>query len=42
MSAVVANMSMSLDDFVADRNGSVKDLFGWYTPGIEGTPPELP
>ncbi len=33
MSSVIANMSMSLDGFVEDRRGSVRDLFAWYTAG---------
>ncbi len=33
MSTVIANMSMSLDGFVADRHGGVSDLFGWYSAG---------
>jgi dihydrofolate reductase len=30
MSKVVAIMSMSLDGYVADRNGSVAEVMGWY------------
>lgn len=37
MSTVIANMSMSLDGFVEDRRGSVRDLFAWYTAGGETT-----
>lgn len=37
MSTVIANMSMSLDGFVEDRDGSVLDLFAWYTAGTVTT-----
>jgi dihydrofolate reductase len=30
MSKVIAIMSMSLDGYVADRNGGVADVMGWY------------
>ena len=30
MSKVIAIMSMSLDGYVADRNGSVAEVMGWY------------
>ncbi len=30
MSKVIAIMSMSLDGYVADRNGGVSDVMGWY------------
>lgn len=33
MSTVIANMSMSLDGFVADPSGGVERLFGWYGNG---------
>jgi dihydrofolate reductase len=33
MATVVANMSMSLDGFVADPSGGVEHLFGWYFGG---------
>lgn len=33
MSPVVANVSMSLDGFVEARDGSVEELFGWYSGG---------
>lgn len=33
MATVVANMSMSLDGFVADPSDSVEHLFGWYGNG---------
>jgi dihydrofolate reductase len=33
MGAVVANMSMSLDGFVAGRNDEVEHLFTWYDAG---------
>lgn len=35
MSSVIANMSMSLDGFVADRHGRVDQLFEWYSAGEE-------
>lgn len=31
--AVIANLSMSLDGFVADHDGGVSELFGWYGSG---------
>lgn len=31
MSSVIATLSMSLDGVVEDRDGRVRDLFGWYT-----------
>ena len=37
MSTVIANMSMSLDGFVEDGSGSVRDLFAWYTAGRSAT-----
>lgn len=33
MSRVVANMSMSLDGFVEDRDGGIGELFAWYSGG---------
>lgn len=33
MSKLVAIMSMSLDGFVADRNGGLAEVFGWYFSG---------
>jgi dihydrofolate reductase len=33
MATVVANMSMSLDGFVADPDDGVDELFGWYFSG---------
>ena len=30
MSKVIAIMSMSLDGYVADRNGSVAEVMSWY------------
>lgn len=33
MATVVANMSMSLDGFIADRNDQVGPLFDWYQAG---------
>jgi dihydrofolate reductase len=33
MGKVVANMSMSLDGFVEDSNGSVASVFGWLAAG---------
>jgi len=35
---VVANMSMSLDGFIADRNDEVGPLFDWYQAGPVATP----
>ncbi len=31
--AVIANLSMSLDGFIADRDDGVSELFGWYGSG---------
>ena len=31
--AVIANLSMSLDGFIADRDDGVVELFGWYGDG---------
>lgn len=33
MATVIANLSMSLDGFVADPDDGVKELFGWYANG---------
>ena len=33
MSAVIANLSMSLDGFIADPTTGVQELFGWYANG---------
>ncbi|WP_216207530.1 dihydrofolate reductase family protein [Amycolatopsis aidingensis] len=33
MSKVIANMSMSLDGFVADRSDGIQQLFGWFGNG---------
>jgi dihydrofolate reductase len=33
MARVIANMSMSVDGFVADRDDGVGELFGWYANG---------
>jgi hypothetical protein len=33
MSKVIADMSMSLDGFVADRDDAVGPLFDWYAKG---------
>jgi dihydrofolate reductase len=30
---VIANLSMSLDGFIADRDDGVSELFGWYADG---------
>lgn len=38
MTTVVANMSMSLDGFIADRNDQVGPLFDWYSAGPVETP----
>lgn len=38
MATVIANMSMSLDGFVADRNDDVGPLFDWYRTGPVTTP----
>src|SRR6266851_504310 len=38
MATVIANMSMSLDGFVADRNDDVGPLFDWYRAGPVTTP----
>ncbi|MFC0437164.1 dihydrofolate reductase family protein [Kutzneria buriramensis] len=33
MSEVIANMSMSLDGFIADANDGIEHVFGWYGSG---------
>jgi dihydrofolate reductase len=33
MGKVISNMSMSLDGFIEDANGSVEQVFEWYTAG---------
>ena len=33
MATVIADMSMSLDGFIADRNDGVGPLFDWYQAG---------
>ena len=38
MATVVADMSMSLDGFIADRNDQVGPLFDWYQTGPVTTP----
>ncbi len=38
MATVVADMSMSLDGFIADRNDQVGPLFDWYEAGPVVTP----
>lgn len=38
MATVVADMSMSLDGFIADRNDQVGPLFDWYQTGPVATP----
>jgi dihydrofolate reductase len=38
MARVIANMSMSLDGYVADTDGGVELLFGWYGNGPVVTP----
>ena len=42
MSRVIADMSMSLDGFVADPNDGVEHLFGWYGNGAVVTPTANP
>jgi dihydrofolate reductase len=37
MSTVIANMSMSLDGFIEDRDGGVGDVFAWTTAGPRTT-----
>ena len=38
MAIVIADMTMSLDGFIADRNDQVGPLFDWYTTGPVETP----
>ena len=38
MAKVVANMSMSLDGFIADPNDGIEHLFGWYGGGDVAVP----
>lgn len=38
MTQVVANMSMSLDGFIADPHDGVGPLFDWYQAGPVTTP----
>jgi dihydrofolate reductase len=38
MATVIADMSMSLDGFIADRNDGVGPLFDWYQAGPVSTP----
>lgn len=38
MATVIANMTMSLDGFIADRQGNVGPLFDWYRVGPVTTP----
>lgn len=38
MATVIADMSMSLDGFIADRNDEVGPLFDWYRTGPVTTP----
>ncbi|MFC0548144.1 dihydrofolate reductase family protein [Kutzneria chonburiensis] len=38
MSEVIANMSMSLDGFVADTNDGIEQVFGWYGSGDVAVP----
>ena len=38
MATVIANMSMSLDGFVADRHDDLGPLFDWYPTGPLTTP----
>ncbi|MEY2443153.1 MAG: hypothetical protein QOJ46_2579 [bacterium] len=33
MTRVIANLSMSVDGFIADRDDGVQELFGWYANG---------
>jgi len=33
MTRVIANLSMSVDGFIADRDDGVQELFGWYAGG---------
>ena len=38
MSTVIANMSMSLDGYIADSQDGIEHLFGWYGNGPVETP----
>ncbi|QUQ68568.1 dihydrofolate reductase family protein [Kutzneria sp. CA-103260] len=38
MSEVIANMSMSLDGFVADTDDGIEQVFGWYGSGDVAVP----
>lgn len=40
--AVIANLSMSLDGFVSDRADGVQDLFHWYRDGDVEVPTAVP
>jgi dihydrofolate reductase len=42
MSEVIADMSMSLDGYVADTNGSIDDLAGWMFSGEVEVPTAIP
>jgi dihydrofolate reductase len=42
MSQVIADMSMSLDGFIADRDDSVEQLFGWFFGGDVEVPTATP
>ena len=42
MTAVIANMSMSLDDFIADPSDGVEHLFKWYGNGDVSVPTAQP
>jgi dihydrofolate reductase len=42
MGKVVAEMSMSLDGFVADKSDDVQELFGWYGNGEVEVPTAVP
>ncbi|WP_129668047.1 dihydrofolate reductase family protein [Phytoactinopolyspora endophytica] len=45
MGQVISNMSMSLDGFIEDADGSVDQLFEWYTAGpveTESANPDIP
>jgi hypothetical protein len=33
ITTVIAEMSMSLDGFIADEKDAVEELFGWYANG---------
>lgn len=45
MGQVVSNLSMSLDGFIEDANGSVETLFEWYSAGpveVKSANPDIP